>query len=85
MDRQTAESLKMAFEKVFESTTRQFPSFRNGRRLQGITVDFADAEAKALTEVLGEDLAPNLLRGCKVSHNKIIIIIITEISYFHEV
>lgn len=57
MTKQTAKSLKVAFQIVFESVTEQFPSFIDGKRLKGITIGFSDAEARALTEVLGEDIA----------------------------
>ncbi|KAK3750008.1 hypothetical protein QZH41_008651, partial [Actinostola sp. cb2023] len=66
MDRQTTEALRVAFSNVFSSETARFPSFENGKSLQGITVDFSDAESRALHEVLGKNLAPNLLRECKV-------------------
>lgn len=66
LNAQTSKAHATAFRKVFEGTTRRYPSFDNGKNIQGITVDFSDAEAKGLREVLGQEFVNKILRGCKV-------------------
>lgn len=64
---QTAQAHATAFRKVFEETTRRCPIFENGKNIQGITVDFSDAESKGLRDVLGREFVDKILRGCKVT------------------
>lgn len=71
LNRQTSQAQATAFRNVFEGTTRRCPAFDNGKKLQGITVDFSDAEAKGLRDVLGREFVDKILRGCKVDISKL--------------
>ena len=66
LNRQTSQAHATALRHIFQGTTRRCPAFENGKKLLGITVDFSDAEAKGLRDVLGRDIADKILRGCKV-------------------
>ena len=66
LNKQSAEAYKIAFENVFAAVTASYPNFNGGKSLEGITVDFSDAQAQGLRDALGEEFASNILRGCKV-------------------
>ena len=55
-----------AFKEVFSCVTKKYPEFKNGKSLEVILVDFDDAQAKGLKEVLGEENSERVLRGCHV-------------------
>jgi len=57
LNRQTSQAHATAFRHIFQGTTSRCLAFDNGKKLSGITVDFSDAEAKGLRDVLGRDLA----------------------------
>lgn len=51
---------------MFKAVNDQHNDFNNGEKIEGITVDFSDAEANGLEEPLGKEMASRVLRGCKV-------------------
>lgn len=67
LTKQSGEAFATAFNKVFETVTKIHPEFEGGHSLDGITVDFSDAEAKGFREAFGKEKANSLLRGCEVS------------------
>ena len=51
---------------MFAAVNEQHNDFNNGQNIDGITVDFSDAEANGLEEPLGSQMASKVLRECKV-------------------
>ncbi|KAK3736283.1 hypothetical protein QZH41_020744 [Actinostola sp. cb2023] len=55
-----------AIQEIFNSVSRKFTTFENGKNLKQIMVDFDDAEYNGLKTVIGEKLAEKIIRGCSV-------------------
>ena len=61
-----ASAYALAFKKVFEKCNRFNKEFELGCILQGIIIDWLDAEISGLKTAIGNDLVGKLLKGCKV-------------------
>ena len=66
LDKQTAEGYGLAFRKVFDHCSKSSKTFKVGRTLLGVVTDWSDSEAGGLKLAVGEKLAEELLKGCKV-------------------
>ena len=78
MDKQTQEAFEIVFGKVFSAVKSKHPLFQPGKTLRGILTDWSDTQ-RALSTVLGEELATELCKGCKVCYiafNYILILLI---------
>jgi len=65
-NKESSEFYRLAFKLMFDTCKRDHPNFKVGDSLKGIIVDWSDTEAKGLREVVGEDVAELVLRGCNV-------------------
>ena len=68
MDKQTQEAFEIVFGKVFSAVKSKHPLFQPGKTLRGILTDWSDTQRAALSTVLGEELATELCKGCKVRY-----------------
>lgn len=66
LNKQSGEAHGKVFHEMFASVNEQHIQFNNGQNIEGITVDFPDAEANGLEEPLGLQMASKVLRRCKV-------------------
>ena len=66
LDKQCSNAYALGFKKLFEQCQMADPNFRIGGTLQGIITDWSDAESKGLKNVIGEECAMKLLKGCRV-------------------
>ena len=66
LNKQNGEAHGRVFQEIFKAVNEQHSDFNKGERIEGITVDFSDAEANGLKEPLGKEMASRVLRGCKV-------------------
>jgi len=66
LDKQTAEGYGLAFRKVFDHCSKSSTTFKVGKTLLGVVTDWSDSEAGGLKLAVGEKLAEELLKGCKV-------------------
>ena len=66
LDQQDARAYALAFKKVFDECKRINHKFIIGKSLMGIVIDWSDSEIKGLKDVLGQEAAGELLKGCKV-------------------
>ena len=66
LNKQSGEAHGKVFHEMFAAVNEQHNDFNNGQNIEGITVDFSDAEANGLEEPLGSQMASKVLRGCKV-------------------
>ena len=57
---------KKAFELVFHTCQSYHSNFKVGESLKGIIIDWSDTEAKGLRELLGDNVADKVLKGCNV-------------------
>ena len=64
-NKESSELYRLAFKLMFE-TCHKDRNFKVGESLKGIIVDWSDTEAKGLREVIGEDTADLVLKGCNV-------------------
>ncbi len=69
-NKQDGKAYGTAFGKIFETVTATNPEFKCGGRLELILVDFDDSEANGLKQVIGEEKASQILRGCIVHWNR---------------
>ena len=65
-DKQCSNAYALGFKKLFEQCQVADSNFNIGGTLQGIITDWSDAEIKGLKNVIGEESAMKLLKGCKV-------------------
>ena len=65
MDKQTQEAFEIVFGKVFSAVKSKHPLFQPGKTVRGILTDWSDTQRAA---VLGEELATELCKGCKVCY-----------------
>ena len=66
LDRQGQVAHKLAFQKTFDKCKQDHPHFEPGKTLQGIVVDWSDAEIQGLGAAVGPETARYLLKGCSV-------------------
>ena len=57
---------KKAFELMFHTCQSYHSNFKVGESLKGIIIDWSDTEAKGLHELLGDNVADKVLKGCDV-------------------
>ena len=57
---------KKAFEFMFHTCQSYHSNFKVGESLKGIIIDWSDTEAKGLRELLGDNVADKVLKGCNV-------------------
>ena len=69
MDKQTQEAFEIVFGKVFSAVKFKHSLFQPGKTLRGILTDWSDTQTAALSTVLGEELATELCKGCKVHYS----------------
>lgn len=67
-DRLDAASLELIFTKMFRTVKKAHPNFEVGKTLQGIIMDWSDAERKAVSGAVGEAVAERVCKGCKELH-----------------
>lgn len=67
LNKQSGEAHGKVFREMFAAVNEQHKDFNYGNKIEGITVDFSDAEANGLEEPLGTEMASKVLRGCKVN------------------
>ena len=66
LNKQNGEAHGKVFREMFAAVNEQHNDFNNGQNIEGITVDFSDAEANGLEEPLGSQMTSKVLRECKV-------------------
>eukprot|EP00112_Aurelia_sp_Birch-Aquarium-sp1_P022077 Seg6109.1 transcript_id=Seg6109.1/GoldUCD/mRNA.D3Y31 product="hypothetical protein" protein_id=Seg6109.1/GoldUCD/D3Y31 len=66
MTRMSSKAYTNAFDLIFTACTSDSPAFENGQGIVGIVVDFSDAQAKGVENVMGCKKAAEVLRGCRV-------------------
>ena len=66
LNKQSGEAHGRVFREMFGAVNEQHNDFNNGQKIAGITVDFSDAEANGLEELLVSQMASKVLRRCKV-------------------
>ena len=66
VEKQNGEAHARVFQEIFNTVNEQHSDFNNDERIEGIMVDFSDAEANGLTEPQGKEMACRVLRGSKM-------------------
>ena len=64
LDKQDKNAYSLAFRKIFQKCKEINPKYLEF--LLGLVVDWSDAQIKGLQQVVGEEKADKLLKGCKV-------------------
>ena len=65
-NKESSEFCCLAFKLMFDTCHQEHSHFRVGGTLKGIIVDWSDTESKGLWEVIGEETAELVLKGCSV-------------------
>ena len=66
LDAQNSAGYALCFKKLFEKCKSSRSDFELGITLQGLLIDWFDAEIKGLRSAVGKEMADKLLKGCKV-------------------
>ena len=66
LNKRSGEPHDKVFCEMFTAVNEPHNDFNNGQNIEGITVDFSEAEANRLEEPLGSQMASKVLCGCKV-------------------
>lgn len=66
MNKQDSSAYGLAFSKLFSKCKCDHAEFEVGKTLQGVVIDWSEAEMKGLGIAVGSELAKKLLRGCSV-------------------
>ena len=68
LDAQNNAGYALCFKKLFEKCKSSRTNLELGIKLQGIVIDWSDAEIKGLTSAVhvGKEIADKLLKGCKM-------------------
>ena len=66
LDQQGASAYELAFRKMFDKCKQVDTAFVLGKTLLGVVTDWSDSEIKGLKNVVGEETAGELLKGCQV-------------------
>ena len=67
MNNLTTEAYKQSFSAIFKTTSTRIPAFSVGGSLEGILVDWSDAQLTGLEQAVGKDVADKVVKGCQVS------------------
>ena len=67
MNNLTTEAYKQSFLAIFKTTSTRIPAFSVGGSLEGILVDWSDAQLTGLEQAVGKDIADKVVKGCQVS------------------
>ena len=70
MDKQDEHAHALAFKKIFQKCQKDHQEFKVGSTLIGIVTDWSDAETAGLKNVVGDDIASKVLKGCQVHWNR---------------
>ena len=65
-DKLDGNTLGMISKKMFQTVKDSHLEFKVGETLQGIIMDWSDAERKAMADAVGERTAEKVCKGCKV-------------------
>ena len=60
------EAYAQCFRAIFNGVSKYHPSFSVGTTLVGILMDWSDQQYNGLEEVVGEDVAKLVVKGCQV-------------------
>ena len=55
------------FRAIFDRVSKYHPSFSVGKSLVGILMDWSDQQYNGLQEVVGENIAKSVVKGCQVN------------------
>ena len=66
LDVQNSAGYAQCFKKLFEKCKSSRTDFELGMTLQGMVIEWSDAEIKGLRSNVGKEMADKLLKGCKV-------------------
>ena len=55
------------FRTIFSAVREDHPSFAVGKTLLGIITDWSDQQYNGLAEVVGTEVAEEVVKGCRVS------------------
>ena len=66
LNRLDADSYSQCFKAIFHQVSKDHPTFKVGKSLNGIIADWSDQQAKGLEIAVGESVANDLLKGCQV-------------------
>ena len=64
--RQLKRSCHLAFQAVFSTVQDDKPSFKVGKTLIAIVLDWSDQQLKGLEAVIGEETTAKVVKGCQV-------------------
>ena len=70
LDKEGSKGYGLAYKKMFEKCSSDYPEFEVGKSLKGVVTDWSDAEIAGLRSAVGEDLGSKLLKGCQVHWNR---------------
>ena len=65
-NKESSELYCLVFKLMFDTCQQEHSHFKVGETLKGIIVDWSDTESKGLREVIGEETAELVLKGCSV-------------------
>jgi len=65
-NKESSKFYHLAFKLMFDTCHQEHSHFKVGESLKGIIVDWSDTESKGLREVIGEETAELVLKGCSV-------------------
>ena len=66
LDAQNSAGYALCFKKLFEKCKSSRTDLELGITLQGIVIDWSDAEIKGVRSAVGKEMADKLLKGCKL-------------------
>ena len=66
LDAQNSAEYGLCFKKLFEKCKSSRADFELGITLQGMVIEWSDAEIKGLKSTVGKEMADKVLKGCKV-------------------
>ena len=66
MNRISTEAYQQAFQAVFSTVRDDKPSFKVGKTLIAIVLDWSDQQLKGLEAVIGEETTAKVVKGCQV-------------------
>ena len=79
----SGEAHKQCFKALFDSVKKSDHSFKVGKTLKGIILDWSDAQLGGLKEVVGDDVASSVVKGCQVGAiNKLYYILVAYTSIY---
>ena len=64
------EAYAQCFRGIFNTVSRYHPKYTVGKCLRGILMDWSDQQYNGLEQVVGEDVAKSIVKGCQVITHK---------------